>query len=94
MQSGITIKPSVNNLKINEMKKVFIECECGSHILKVEKDTDDGEVSIYISMYTFGTGKHGWTRRLINCWNILRTGTPYRDQLVLTEAEFSKLKNL
>lgn len=76
------------------MNKVIIECECGAHILRAEKDVEDGFVTYYLSMYTYSAGRHDWLRRLKNCWYILKNGTPYRDQLVLTEEEFNKLKQL
>lgn len=76
------------------MSKIFIECECGVHILRAEKEIQDGSCTYYLSMYTYGNSRYNWIRRLKICWNILKTGEIYRDQLVLTEQEFNKLKEL
>lgn len=75
------------------MKDKYIECECGTHILKVSKDDspDKSNPFYYLMMYNYGTPKYSWRSKLRTIWKIIRTGSPYDDQIVLTQSQINKI---
>jgi len=90
---------------LEEYKKIFIECECGTHLLQVTNDveifdsinsvTDKPRVrqEFELAMFTYGTyhSKPSFWERLRIIWNYLKTGRMYSDQLILSPDEAKKL---
>ncbi len=79
-----------------------IECECGTHMLKVKMDADiytkkDESVQVhqtyYLAMFNYGNGKRGFWGRLKIAFNYLRTGKMFSDQLSLDQSEALKMSN-
>ena len=72
--------------------KEYYECECGCSILRVEHehDTDYCGDCVYVSIYN---RYHVWTiiHRLRLIWQIIRTGTPYSDEVVLSIDDAKRL---
>ena len=86
----------------DKIEKIIIECECGSHLLKVDSNIEfiEGENSpvryrqeFYLAMFTYGTRgvKPGFWERLGIAWRVIKSGTMHRDQLILNEDEAEKL---
>ena len=76
------------------MKKnneLHLTCSCHSHALHMQKDEECDYW--YISFWQRGhqTG-NPWKYRLICIWNILRTGTPYGDEVILEKKDMLELK--
>lgn len=69
--------------------RIDIDCDCGTHILKVEVDPDFQ--AIYLAMFNYGHSTPKWGRRLKMIWTILKTGEAYSDQLVMNTNEAKKL---
>jgi len=81
---------------INDDKKTkFIECECGAEGVLVTHwthDTMDREV--YLTMYSSGTYRDdslSFSERIRHAWNIMKTGHPFTDSLILTEKTAKEL---
>jgi hypothetical protein len=84
----------------NVEEKTIVECECGTHLLQVQSDTDyyvnkDGSKqvrqSIYLMMFGYGNQKPPFWSRLSIAWKYIKTGKLYADQLTLTPEEAKKL---
>lgn len=80
------------------MKKIkheekFILCECSGHALSVMKFDDEDQY--YISIWERPGGSNGgFFQKMKHIWKIIRTGSPYGDQVVLSEQKFKKLQQL
>jgi hypothetical protein len=84
----------------NVVETTVIECECGTHLLQVQSDSEhyqhfDGSKqvvqSIYLMMFGYGNQKRGFWDRLSIAWKYLKTGKLYADQLTLDPEEAKKL---
>lgn len=78
----------------------IIECDCGTHMIKVQSNVDiyylsDGNQrvrqDIYFAMYGYGNQRHGFWERLKIAWKIIRTGKVFADQVILNPEEAKKL---
>jgi hypothetical protein len=92
---------------MEEEKKIFIECECGTHLLQVTNDveifdstnsvTDKPRVrqEFWLAMFSYGTynKKPSFWERMRIVWNFLKTGKMHEDQLILHPDEAQKLAN-
>lgn len=87
---------------MEEQKKIFIECECGAHVLQITHDVeyfDDVKTNrqrvrqeFWLAMFNYGTyhKPNIWDRiRII--WNYLKTGKMHEDQIILRIDEIEKL---
>ncbi len=85
----------------NESKTTVIECDCGTHMLKVQSEVDyyDDTVSnkvrfhqdIYLAMFSYGNQKINFFARCVIAWKYLRSGNMFSDQLCLNPDEAKKL---
>lgn len=87
----------------NESKKVVIECDCGTHLLKVQSevyylhDTLAKKSNIrqeyYLAMFYYGIDsyKRKWWDRIKIALKYIWTGKMYSDQLCLSNNEAIKL---
>lgn len=82
----------------NESHKTTIDCDCGTHMLKVQSEVDyHGENNerfhqdFYLAMFNYGSGSAGWKHRIKVAWRVLTKGEPYADQMVLNPDEARKL---
>lgn len=87
----------------NESKKVVIECDCGTHLLKVQSevyyshDTLSKKSNIrqeyHLAMFYYGidSDKHKWWDRIKIALKYIWTGKIYSDQLSLSNDEALKL---
>jgi hypothetical protein len=73
------------------MDKIVIECECGTHLLQVICDDDDGFLSFNLAMFGYGNQRLTWRRRLHYAWRSLIGKSPYGDQITLNTSEASSL---
>lgn len=74
---------------------MFFKCTCGCRALSVEKVADEienitfGEIDI--AMYHYGVESPTLWEKLRHCWEILRTGKNYPDEIVLSYSEAQRL---
>jgi len=92
---------------MEEEKKIFIKCDCGTHLLEVTSDVEyfDSTNSyikpgrrrvrqeFWLAMFAYGTynKKPSLWERLRIVWNYLKTGKMHADQLILNSDEAQKL---
>jgi hypothetical protein len=84
-----------------EIKKEFIECECGTHLLQIIHNAeyfDDIETNkqrirqeFWLAMFNYGNQKPSFWQRIRIIWNYLKTGKMHEDQMILTTEEAQKL---
>ena len=85
-----------------EQKKLYVECECGTHLLQVTSDVetfDDKETNtkrfrqeFWLAMFEYGYHeKLNFWKRLCIGWNYLKTGKMHEDSLILSPDEAKKL---
>lgn len=80
----------------NEELVKHFECECSGEILRVEHSESDEEYpSVYLAIYNYGYYDETWNlwQKLKYCWRLLRSRTPYGDQIILTPEEAERLAN-
>jgi hypothetical protein len=85
------------------IKKEVIECDCGTHLLKIESyveffnDTISNETryrqEYYLAMFHYGidADKRKWWSRIIIALKYIWTGKMFADQLCLSPEEALKL---
>ena len=84
---------------MEEQTKIFIECECGTHLLEVTNDAeyfnDNKQVrqEFWLAMFSYGNSSntYGFFERFKIAWKFLRTGRMYGDQITLNPDEAKKL---
>ena len=78
----------------------YYKCDCGNEVLHIEEDTiqlDDDKIVVYLNIAIWLQGYNNnhpsWQDRLRHCWQILRTGKNYADQIILNWDEMNRLHN-
>lgn len=84
-------KTNINKCSYIDEEKLFLCCECNSEILVLSPEFEDKE--IYCSIYKYRYLKPGLKHRLHHCWHILKTGSPYEDEIILSKNDAKKLKD-
>lgn len=81
---------------MNEEKTLLLKCSCYSHLVQVTIDPLDRKLPLCISIFApYCTEYHKprWRERFRMVFDILFRGIrPYRDQVMLTDVEATKLK--
>lgn len=87
-------------------KSTWVECECGTHVIRVSTDTEIYENGIddvvtdkprihqtyYLAMFNYAEHKpDSWWKRIRTSWRYMRTGKMHGDQIVMTPQEAYKL---
>jgi hypothetical protein len=69
----------------------FIRCDCGGHMLECEVyNWKNGDAGVNFTIWQYGRdGKQirGWREKLRWCWQILKTGMPWADDIIATNKE-------
>lgn len=63
---------------------IFVKCDCGSESLNIEYDKTDESFYVSIWKYSNASSRLTWWDRLRFIWNILTTGKPYEDEIILS----------
>jgi len=87
-------QPILSKLLIKEAKSAvsgWYKCDCGSEVLHIEEDKENGTVYLNISIWLMGYQRPTLWQRLKHCWHILRTGQNYADQIILNWNEVTRL---
>lgn len=72
-------------------KNIFIECECGTHLVKLQYNADCNDVDMVFFSYGINERSFGFRCKLRYIWQIIRTGTPYSDAVCLDKNESKKI---
>ncbi len=69
---------------LSDLPSIMLKCACHGEAIELSYwDEDDGE-------FWFAIWKHGfdnrlcWREKIRWCWNIIRTGKPWGDNIILT----------
>ncbi len=69
---------------------LLIKCECSTHAFEIEVDEDrQYNISLWSMMcdeYPFS-----WKERMRWAWNIIRTGKPWTDSIILNEESTNEI---
>ena len=70
---------------------IFIECECHEEAMGVDYDVEDK--LYYFSYWSSGLSnrKLTWKERVRYCWNVLRKGKAFNDEVILNQINAEKL---
>lgn len=79
------------NKIIKNKEDLFLYCDCNNEILVLSPDVDFNEISCSIFRHRYL--KPGLKHRLHHCWHILKTGSPYEDEIILSKDNAKKLKD-
>jgi len=71
------------------MAELYLKCSCGCEVICIEKD--DEYDSYFLSIYTL-SNRFSWFQKLRHIWKIIKTGTPYTDQIVLHDIDIKAIK--
>jgi len=76
---------------MKEQIKQFILCSCGAEGIYIVKYKDEGET--YLSMFSRGINpvKTSFSQKLRYIWKLIKTGSPYEDEMVLSQKDVKKL---
>jgi hypothetical protein len=75
----------------SEPVKHFFQCDCCMEGLVFEYDSEYKEVSLALWQYGGYSEKLDWKNRIRWCWNILRKGLPWVDQIMMKPKEARQL---
>ena len=78
-----------------DQNELFVECDCHSHVIVVNKMDEDGYGDFEYCMAFFERGYDGrilsFKNRLRWCWHILRYGHPWTDSIILDRNKAKRL---
>ena len=75
---------------MNKDDILHLTCDCHTHELHFEKDFEDE--MWYVSFWQRGyASETSWVYRLKCIWQILKTGRPYGDEVILSKEDLLKL---
>ena len=72
------------------MNDLTLRCGCGTHLLTFEKE-EYGRLDI-CAYKVYSEPEGGLIYRLRHCWQILKTGRPYGDQVTLEKSSVKQLQ--
>lgn len=74
--------------------ELYVECGCHTHALHFDRDSDPTVTVWYVSFWQRGyASTAGWLWRLRYIWQIIKTGRPYGDEVVLDRRQMEELSN-
>jgi hypothetical protein len=75
--------------------RLHLECSCLSHALHIDKEEsveNDPCPMWYVSIWLRGHSSKRWKYRWGQFWQILKTGEPYGDEVVLEKKDLLELQ--
>ena len=69
--------------------ELYIPCDCSAEVLKIEFDEESKQY--YLSIFEYKSNKYPIIHKLRWIWRIIRNGTPYGDQVVISEDKAQKI---
>ena len=77
-----------------EGKKYYYSCVCGAELIRLEIERDEKwRRELFFAIFDQGLGGIGWGTKLRWIWKIIRTGTPYGDQIILSTEDARRMAN-
>jgi hypothetical protein len=83
---------TLNLVKFEKNKTIFILCDCRSEVLVLDHDFEYGltELSIYENMSSYGHKMSFW-QKLRYIYQVLVHNRPYSDQIILNQDQLKDL---
>lgn len=81
---------------VNEMKNdksIFVKCQCYSEGMSIDYDAQDDQY--YFAYWKQGMTNQalGWKEKIRHCWNIIKTGKPFNDEVIINQEDANKLSD-
>jgi len=73
------------------MEKSFYQCKCGHETIEIQKGDEDKEIFFSMLFYGYQNNKYSFFQLLRHCWQILRKGHPYADNVILSVEDAKKM---
>jgi hypothetical protein len=73
----------------NKKEVYYYDCECRSEVLRLEIEEDKISLDVFLSIYRQRI--IGLKDKLRYCWQVLRWGEPFGDDMILDNQELIKL---
>lgn len=81
-------------MSLKKNKSLYLKCDCSCHLLEIEYD-DDFDDSFCIALWS--RGRQGeilsWRDRIRWIWNIIRTGNPWSDSIIINKTKAKEIIN-
>ena len=61
----------------------YYPCECSQSLIQLEIEKEEDWKGVYFAIFECGQPIHSLGNKLRNIWKIIRTGTPFGDQIIL-----------
>lgn len=78
---------------INDKNTIYLMCDCNKHTLQASYDKECDIIEISLWSCYIDNRIYGLKERLRWCWNILWTGNPWSDFIILNKENALKLSN-
>jgi len=72
----------------------WIECDCHSEGIMISHDDNDPFPNIYLAIFSHGKYKNNklsLKEKLRYCWQVIRTGNPFEDEIMLRQETAKEL---
>ena len=78
---------------MHDDKDLHLTCECHSHELHIERDplSNKDDYMWYGSFWMRGYSEKNWKWKWRVLWEVLKTGKPYGDEIVLSKEQMQEL---
>lgn len=82
---------TIRMLMSEKNRSIFIQCQCYGEGISVDYDADDNYY--YFAYWSRGLTNRclGWKEKIRHCWNIIKTGKPFNDEVILNQEDVIKL---
>jgi hypothetical protein len=80
----------------NSIWRYFVECECHGEGIMIGCDDIDPFPSLYLAIFSHGKYKNNelsLKEKLRYCWNVIKTGRPFEDEILLRQETAKELAN-
>ena len=77
------------------MKTIQLKCQCQSKAIEIQYDKEDTDGDYYVSLWKLGGYRSpmSFKERLRWAWHILKTGTPWADEVILNSEQMDELQS-
>ena len=73
------------------MDTIYVKCDCGAETLEVSVLKEDDYKEYYFCIMARMFSSQSWWHRIHSIWHLLRHGTLFTDQIILSKAQVKTL---
>lgn len=83
---------------MNDEQHLYIKCDCGGDLLELERyveesPSDRGFQIAFWDYGQWGRAPMSWKQRIRWCWNVLKTGCPWSDMVMINDEKALEISN-